>query len=114
MLFDGTSKLSQPNTERYIAFISFHTIHAQPLLFLSFILSVCDNPPLFWLSPSTVSWVWLDFLFVRVLKLSRSSFPAASDMRCFTHVVKRREEIVVFYNRWLIPSLQEAQAYFFL
>lgn len=55
--------------------LSFHFIHAQPSLFLSFILSVCDNPPLFWLSPSTVSWVWLGFLFVRVLKLSRSSFP---------------------------------------
>lgn len=94
--------------------LSFHFIHAQPLLFLSFILSVCDNPPLFWLSPSAVSWVWLDFLFVRVLKLSRSSFPAASDTRCFTHAVKRREEIVVFYNRWLIPSLQEAQSHFFV
>lgn len=53
-------------------------------------LSVCDNPPFFWLS-SPISWIWLDFLIVGLLNLSRSSFPAASEPQCLKYVLKARE-----------------------
>lgn len=98
------------NSERHTAFISSHLIHVQPRPVLPFFLPVCDNPPLSWLSPSTVSWVWLDFLFVRVLKLSRGPSPRCLGYTLLYACTQRRGSSC-FYNRQLIFSAQEAQSF---